>query len=57
MHSLPLGKEILKMKNDFWGLISIIERDNWEYHIFKIHITNMCPLFMNEVFEIAPQGI
>ena len=26
-HSLPLGKEIVKTKNDFWGLILIVERD------------------------------
>ena len=35
----------------------MVEGDNWEYHIFKMHITNMCSIFMNEVFEIAPQGI
>ena len=28
MHDLALGKEILKMNNDFWGLISIAERGN-----------------------------
>ena len=27
MHPLPLGKEILKMKTDFWGLISIVAKD------------------------------
>ena len=35
----------------------MVDRDNWENHIFKIHITNMCSIFMNEVFEIVPQGI
>ena len=28
MHDFALGKEILKMNNDFWDLISIAERDN-----------------------------
>ena len=27
IHIRPLGKEILKIKNNFWGLISIVERD------------------------------
>ena len=34
MHPLPLGKGDLKMKNDFWSLISIAEGDTWEYHSF-----------------------
>ena len=43
------------MKNDFWGLISIVERDTKDQHSFEIYITNMRPYFMNDVFEIAPQ--
>ena len=34
MHPLRLGKGDLKMKNDFWGLISKAEGDTWEYHSF-----------------------
>ena len=34
MYPFLLGKEILERKNDFWDLISIVERDNKEYHIF-----------------------
>ena len=34
MHLLPLCKGDMKMKNYFWGLISIAEGNTWEYHSF-----------------------
>ena len=53
MHPLPLGKGDLKMKNDFWGLISIAEGDTWEYQFLNIHHKYVSSFY--EVFEIAPQ--
>ena len=34
MHPVPLGKEILEIKND-WDLISIVERDTLYTTVFK----------------------
>ena len=56
MHPLPLGKGDLKMKNDFWVLISKAEGDTWEYHSFEIYITKMYPLF-TKFLRLLPKGI
>ena len=56
MHPLPLGKGNLKMKNDFWGLISIAEGATYEYQFLNIHHKYVSSFY--EVFEIAhPKGI
>ena len=50
MHPLPLGKGDLKMKNDFWGSISIAEGIP---QFLSIHHKYVSSFY--EVFEIAPQ--
>ena len=46
MHPLPLGKGDLKMKNDFWGLISKAEGDTWgNTTVFK-YTSQKCILFL-----------
>ena len=52
MHSLPLDKEILKMKKDFWGLILIVERDTKEYQILNIHHKYVSPFIQKILWYI-----
>ena len=45
MHPLPLGKGDLKMKNDFWGLISIAGGILENTTVFK-YTSQICTLFL-----------
>ena len=47
MHPLPLGKGDLKMKNNFWGLISIAEGRHLGIYttVFK-YTSQICVLFL-----------
>ena len=47
MHPLPLGKGDLKMKNDFWALISIAEGGYLGIYttVFK-YTSQICVLFL-----------
>ena len=53
MYPLPLGKGDLKMKNDFWGLISIAGGYLGIPQFLNIHHKYVSSFY--EVFEIAPQ--